>query len=236
MKLAKRLMLRRNTLTDLLLPTTPAQWFDAADLSTITLNGSTVSQWRDKSGNNRHASQATPAAQPIFTESGLNGLPVVTFGGDDNLVHGYMRQGVTTYAASLFVVASIASGLTGYRGIFSTLDDYYNSSGGISMMARGESANWGTYSFYWQPSSSNIMGAGAQILEMIEISNGSGAYYRNGVADGKYNYSYGKTGEIGGITGQQVTGYIAEILYFETNLDVAGMQSVRQYLRGKWNL
>lgn len=48
---------------------TPAQistalWLDAADSSTVTLNGSTVSQWNDKSGNGRNAVQATAANQP----------------------------------------------------------------------------------------------------------------------------------------------------------------------------
>ena len=43
---------------------TSAVWFDAADATTITLNGSNVSQWNDKSGNNRNATQGTAAAQP----------------------------------------------------------------------------------------------------------------------------------------------------------------------------
>jgi hypothetical protein len=50
---------------------TPAQlttsvWLDAADASTITLNGATVSQWNDKSGNARNAVQATTAYQPLY--------------------------------------------------------------------------------------------------------------------------------------------------------------------------
>lgn len=70
---------------------TPAQlstalWLDAADASTITLNGSTVSQWRDKSGNARNASQATAASQPAYSTSAINGKPaVVTDGVDDGL-------------------------------------------------------------------------------------------------------------------------------------------------------
>ncbi|MFM6272695.1 MAG: hypothetical protein ACKPFA_40420, partial [Dolichospermum sp.] len=65
---------------------TPAQistdlWLDAADSSTITLNGSTVSQWNDKSGNGRNAIQATATNQPAYTANGLNGKPVLTFDG-----------------------------------------------------------------------------------------------------------------------------------------------------------
>lgn len=52
-------------------PWTPAQistalWLDAADASTITLNGTTVSQWNDKSGNGRNAVQVTAASQPVY--------------------------------------------------------------------------------------------------------------------------------------------------------------------------
>lgn len=64
-----------------------ALWLDADDSSTITLNGSTISQWDDKSGNDRHATQATASDQPTYTESGLNGKPVITFpGGGDGFV------------------------------------------------------------------------------------------------------------------------------------------------------
>ncbi|MFM5962620.1 MAG: hypothetical protein ACKOQ2_36645 [Dolichospermum sp.] len=68
---------------------TPAQistdlWLDAADSSTIILNGSTVSQWRDKSGNERHATQATAANQPVYQATGLNGRPTIGFDGTND--------------------------------------------------------------------------------------------------------------------------------------------------------
>jgi hypothetical protein len=43
-----------------------AVWYDGADASTFTLNGSNVSQWDDKSGNNRHGVQATAGSQPAY--------------------------------------------------------------------------------------------------------------------------------------------------------------------------
>jgi hypothetical protein len=43
-----------------------ALWLDATDSSTITLNGSNVSQWSDKSNNNRHAIQGTATLQPTY--------------------------------------------------------------------------------------------------------------------------------------------------------------------------
>ena len=45
---------------------TTALWLDAADASTITHSGGTVSQWNDKSGNSRHVSQGVTAQQPTW--------------------------------------------------------------------------------------------------------------------------------------------------------------------------
>lgn len=41
-------------------------WLDADDSTTIVLNGSTVSQWSDKSGKGNNATQATAANQPAY--------------------------------------------------------------------------------------------------------------------------------------------------------------------------
>jgi len=63
---------------------TTALWLDAADASTITEIGGAVSQWDDKSGNGRHASQSTPASRPTYTTAGQNGQNVLTFDGSDD--------------------------------------------------------------------------------------------------------------------------------------------------------
>lgn len=58
-----------------------AIWLDASDESTITLNGSDVSQWDDKSGNNKNAVQAAGAKQPAYTPNLLSGKHGVVFNG-----------------------------------------------------------------------------------------------------------------------------------------------------------
>lgn len=60
-------------------------WLDAADASTITLNGSTVSQWNDKSGRGFDLTQPTAANQPTYSATGLNSLPTVSSDGSDSL-------------------------------------------------------------------------------------------------------------------------------------------------------
>jgi hypothetical protein len=58
-------------------------WLDASDSSTIFLNGSNVSQYNDKSGNNNNAVQATADNQPIYISSGLNSKPTLSYIGSD---------------------------------------------------------------------------------------------------------------------------------------------------------
>lgn len=63
-----------------------ALWLDADDASTITLNGSTVSQWDDKSGNDRHASQGTAADQPAYVTNVYNSKPTVRSDGANDFL------------------------------------------------------------------------------------------------------------------------------------------------------
>jgi hypothetical protein len=61
-----------------------ALWLDASDLSTISYGTSGISEWRDKSGNNRHATQGTDANRPTLTAIGLNSRPVISFDGSND--------------------------------------------------------------------------------------------------------------------------------------------------------
>jgi hypothetical protein len=70
-----------------------ALWLDADDASTITLHGSNVSQWSDKSGNNRHFSQATAANQPAYLATGFNNKPTLQTDGGDSLALGVSDLG-----------------------------------------------------------------------------------------------------------------------------------------------
>ena len=54
-----------------------ALWLDADDAGTITLNGSTVAQWDDKSGNDYHVAQETASLQPRYEAAGMNGKPAL---------------------------------------------------------------------------------------------------------------------------------------------------------------
>ena len=98
------------------IPWTPSQlgaslalWLDAEDTSTITLNGSNVSQWDDKSGNGRHASQATAVIQPAYLATGFNSNPSIDFdGSNDQLTTSYALD--FPFSISAAVQNDVASG------------------------------------------------------------------------------------------------------------------------------
>lgn len=55
-------------------------WYDAADSASITLDAGRVSQWSDKSGNARHATNTTSGStQPSYSTAARNGLNVLRF-------------------------------------------------------------------------------------------------------------------------------------------------------------
>jgi len=60
--------------------------YDASDTSTISLSGSAVTQWNDKSGNGYNITQGTSARRPQSGVNTLNGKNVITFDGNDVLV------------------------------------------------------------------------------------------------------------------------------------------------------
>ena len=77
---------------------TTALWLDAADTSTITI-ATGVSQWADKSGNGRHATQATLANQPTYISSGMNSLGLVDWDGSNDAMT--ISGGTTTLHSAL---------------------------------------------------------------------------------------------------------------------------------------
>lgn len=83
---------------------TLTNWYDYADIGTITKDGSNlISQINDKSGNSRNATQATSSRQPVYTASAVNSLSAALFDGTDD------RLGLLTSGdLSTFTVIAIA--------------------------------------------------------------------------------------------------------------------------------
>jgi hypothetical protein len=89
-----------------------ALWLDAEDTASIVLNGSTVSQWSDKSGNNRNASQPSASQQPSYLPTGFNGKPTLQTDGTDILEFGITSLGRNVGGITCAIVGVHPSGLT----------------------------------------------------------------------------------------------------------------------------
>ena len=89
-----------------------ALWLDAEDTASITLNGSTVSQWDDKSGNNFNFANATASEQPAYLATGLNGKPSLRTDGDDTLFYqsSLLGQNVSGLTAAIVGVHPVGAG------------------------------------------------------------------------------------------------------------------------------
>jgi hypothetical protein len=150
---------------------TTALWLDAADASTVTASGGVVGQWSDKSGNGRNFT-ASGAAQPTYTSSGLNGLPILTFNGANyltsasaNATWGFLHNG-TTYTTAFVVKFGSSGDPNAVYGLIGTNG--------------GASANIGM-SFYWDDRSSlprndnflTFITAGGGVISILQDNNNS---------------------------------------------------------------
>jgi hypothetical protein len=102
-------------------------WLDATDSSTLTLNGSAVSEWRDKSGNDFHFSQGTSNNQPAYNAT-INGKAAISFDGTND---GLDRVNVTnsSVADSTGACAFVVYELNGTDSQYAAFRTSTNASG-----------------------------------------------------------------------------------------------------------
>ena len=222
-------------------PWTPANistalWLDAADASTITLNGGNVSQWNDKSGNARHATQATAASQPAYTAAGLNGKAVLTFDGSNDLFElssGILLNDNFTYVYSVYgrptsaqhsIDVGPTTGNVGYGNWWFTDSNLYSSLRSTEQ-THGSSVATGTF-----------------INGLVRNNSGTQAY-RNGAAFGTPQGA-AATGQstLNGIGRGSVLGTnfhngpMAEVIVGRADLSTLDRQKLEGYLAWKWGL
>ena len=250
-----KLMLGSQTVSRVMLGTTevwsafsplslsPALWLDASDASTLydaTTGGSLVAadgaiaRWQDKSGNARHATQATLANRPLLKTAIQNGKSVARFdGSNDFMVHGMTT---TSGSFSIFAVTKELGVQSSYRGIVAVGID---SDSGSMLLSKAQST-WGTYSSSSaaSPSTSAAGTSAFRLLCMIDNGAAGGFFYMDAAANGTWaGNTRGQTlPHVGGSAGQYTYSDIAEILVFPSALSDTNRQQVERYLGEKWGI
>lgn len=221
----------------------PLMWLDASDAGTMydaTTGGALVAadgaiaRWEDRSGNGRHATQATLAARPLKKAATLNGLPVVRFDGvDDGMVHALAIVGDNT----VFMVIRSYQATTDSRVIFSATAP--NAALNGTIREDSPSGQWGSFRIEGpRTSGQSLRGAYKIICSQSVGVNGSlttNGALANFTSSGFFTDANARM-SIGFNTfnaTEQCNCDIAEILVYPL-LSAGNRLAVEQYLRAKW--
>jgi len=228
---------------------TPAQistslWLDAADASTITLNSTTVSQWNDKSGNDRNVLQANASLQPLYTLGGLNGLNIVNFDGADDVLNGIaMLNFFNNVSYSAFVVGRartiVTDDVNGYAN-----EGFYGDAGGFVAMYLRSSNLIGAYN--WDGANkvaTNAYTPNTVVIGYSELSGGSIRIRTNGgsetITASSATVTLAGTLQLGRNYNSNtycLDGEIAEVIFTNAALSTTNRQLIEGYLAWKWGL
>ena len=219
-----------------------ALWLDAEDAASITLNGSTVSQWDDKSGNGRNATQAAAANQPAYNTSAINGKPaVVTVNNVALYVASWGAVSQPFTRVMVFNPVTIAGGthlinsatVDVPTSLAANVADYFVNTSNITQYA-------GTASVNYVP-----VAIDTTYIRLSEYATTNSSVYTNGTQTGPAN---GGANSIQGMTigGYSVSGSGApvaptnlrfgEILLISNTMTTADRQKLEGYLAWKWGL
>lgn len=214
----------------------PALWLDASDSSTITLNGSNVSQWRDKSGNARNADQATAAYQPTYTATGLNNKPAIQSGSGLRYMWANLNQAITTSAVNIFVVFKTTVITT------NQLFDLRNSSDGTPLLDDG-----GTSGFSIRFRGNTTALVSASTLTQDTVSNLGVYSFQNNTISARVKSGVSTANVTGQITVNRLSlwsngvgpvassiAIIGEVVMVTNSLTTEERQRVEGYLAWKW--
>ena len=217
-------------------------WLDSADSSAFTLSGSNVTQWTDKSGNNRHGVPPAVSNQPTYNGDGV----LFSAGGFQYLPLSNVSGMLTNFAFNVFVVERNegtypqASG-EGFFLASETPGDNQAPLFGYQTTTQAVFATWGA------PAGndlviSNIPSSTTPRLwsfNMPQTSNRNVNIFGTLVAthtnstklSGMPNLSVGRA-----VGGNYYRGRIYEILIYRGGMTPAQIQQVEGYLAWKWGL
>lgn len=114
-------------------------WYDAADTSSISVSGTAVTQWNDKSGNGYNVTQGTATNRPASGVSTLNTLNVIDFDGVDNFLTAatasnwtFMKSNTKYLVCMVVKLGTVADPAT-YMGVMNLADSA--TEGGLNLYA-----------------------------------------------------------------------------------------------------
>jgi hypothetical protein len=202
-------------------------WFDAADASTVTLTGSNLTQWRDKSGLGRTTSTG-PFSTPVYSNSG------VTCSGGAGMV----MTGTLPSSYDIFVVGAPLASTASWRTLFQV-------AGGTAthtLLVESGTTRMGTWfnqfnqfgTLTWGGSNAMLFARLNTNLTMNASMNGTVALTAATPAVGAASSATLNLGNANGAG--QPWGTINEFLIYSGALTTSERQQVEGYLARKWKI
>jgi hypothetical protein len=226
---------------------TTALWLDISDSTTITTVSGGVSEWRDKSGNSRHASQSSVTLRPTITNNALNNLPLIVFDG----VNDYMDIPTTILQTqskpSIFYVfvRNNAGSTDGYspeitvnssNGSDNGSFHYVKSNGTGASYPMYSAGGWGNYDGL-----GSYTNGSAEIISFATLTSTSTySVYKNGILEGSASAGNALAAFTGFRLAQQQGARTSGISFGEIilvlNATTANRESIEGYLAWKWGI
>ena len=234
--------------TGLTLPVTGASlWLDASDSANITLSGSNVTTWSDKSGNGNHFT-APGGAEPLYVTNSQNGLPGIKFFPSSAIKYltntslGNWSESLFTY----FVVFNSTTTSSNYpallgRNTAGALQIGGNNGGpaGLAISKIGTATQSTSLTYTGTTADVGVYKATAASSTSVTVQA-----YKNGTAasavvtQGSLT-STGDKNSIGATTNgggdsMAPNAYICEAILYPSSLSDADRNKVEGYLKAKW--
>ena len=237
-----------STWTPAVLGTQVAAWFDADNAASITLNGSSVSRWNDRSGNGRHVSQSSASAQPLYETNQLNGKPVLTFDITDDRMFTTAGGASGVVDASFFVVMRFASGGNnedspvgiGQSGQVRQVRTLYRTSNGTTLGFSGWANDISASAYSCDIGGSYHIFAARQTGRTVQMRrDGLGANYTAGSdfsAVNSNNLFIGGIDTVSDGGNRRTDGSFAEVIVFYNYASDTITSLVERYLSRKWGI
>lgn len=214
---------------------------------TLATNGQSIAQWNDNSGNNKNFGENSVGQQPTFVTNAINGFPVARFdGNNDRLSNLTITSGNT---ANIFAVVKYTSLPSSNPGIFQGSPTGLLLSTGaadksVGMWVSNANQPWGR-GIQSNNTSINIPTSittsvnnnyiienqynGSAINQYVNLAT-SGSITYNGTLKSWTEFSIGRQG------GETWAGDIAEVIAFNTSINLAQRNIVSNYLSSKYNI
>jgi hypothetical protein len=248
-----------------LFPTTPVAgykaWYDAADTATITVSGSAVTQWNDKSANGYNLTQGTAANRPLSGTRTLNGKNVIDFDGINDSLNAATPANWTflnnDVGSSMFIV--LYSDITATTGFIASTAAASSANIGLDFIRNGSddlvrafvrnggaggsvsSVNQGlltddTAVYYTMLLTPNNATTADRAISRV---NGGAEIKNNTVSNAPNNGNPTQAlcvGDYSNGAGAGFNGTIGEIIFYASVLNATDRALNESYLKNKWGL